>query len=69
MRNFSSMAAIIVALESEPIQCLVETLRKLETADKKLLERLSYFVKSEQEYFNALRSPDHPYIPRLGEHR
>ena len=69
IRNFSSTVAIILALESEPIQCLAETLRELETEDKALLEKLSKFVKSKQGYFTALRSLEDPCVPRLGERR
>ena len=67
MRNFSSTAAIIVALESEVIQCLSETHRELETQDKALLGRLSDFAKSKEAYIAALRSPEDPCVPRLGE--
>jgi hypothetical protein len=66
MRNFSSMAAIVVALESEPIQCLLETLRELETQDRKLLAKLSSLVRSESACA-ALNSSDDPCVPRLGE--
>jgi hypothetical protein len=67
MRNYSSAAAIIAALESEPIQCLYETLAELETRDHKLLSRLSKFVKSEAAYRKALNSSKDPCIPRLGK--
>jgi hypothetical protein len=67
MRNYSSTAAIIVALESESIQCLHETLAELEVQDHKLLSRLSKFVKSEEAYRKALNSSEDPCIPRLGK--
>jgi len=68
MRNFSSTAAIIVALESEPIQCLAETLKELETRDKVLLKKLRGFSKSKEEYFTTIRSSEDPYVPRLDFH-
>ena len=67
MRNFSSAAAIVIALESEAIQCLAETLRELATQDKTLLGSLSTLVKSKQAYFTALGSLEDPCVPRLGE--
>jgi hypothetical protein len=66
MRNFSSAAAIIVALESQPIQRLYETLAELEAEDRKLLSKLSESVKPEQAYRKALNSSEDPCIPRLG---
>jgi hypothetical protein len=67
MRNYSSTAAIIVALESESIRCLYETLAELEAQDEKLLSKLSKFVKSEKAYRKALNSSKDPCIPRLGK--
>jgi hypothetical protein len=67
MRNYSSTTAIIAALESESIRCLYETLAELEAQDKKLLSKLSKFVKSEKAYRKALKSSEDPCIPRLGE--
>jgi hypothetical protein len=66
MRNFSSTAAIVVALESEFVQCLPETLAELESQDKMLLAKLSSFVKSESAYRTALDSSADHCIPRLG---
>jgi RasGEF domain len=67
MRNFSSTAAIIVALESEPIRCLSATFGQLEARDRKLLSKLSKFVKSEPAYRKALNLSEDPCVPRFGK--
>jgi hypothetical protein len=61
------MAAIVMALEAEVIQCLSETLQELSSEDHKLLSKLSAFVKSEITYRAALTSNDDSCVPRLGE--
>jgi hypothetical protein len=67
MRNYSSTAAIMAALEWEHIQCLSETLEELEARDQKLLSKLSRFVNSEPAYRKALDSSEDPCVPHLGK--
>ena len=67
MRNFSSTAAIMVALQSDHLKCLSETLRTLDSNDKTMLAELSSFVKSEQAYHTAISSSQDPYIPCIGK--
>jgi hypothetical protein len=66
-RNFSSMAAIVSALEADVIQCLSETLQELVSDDHKLLAKLSSFIKSGPAYRTTLSSTDDSCVPRLGE--
>jgi hypothetical protein len=56
MRDYSSPAAIIDALESEPTQCLYETLAELEAQDQILLSKSSKFVKSAEFHLRDLKS-------------
>jgi len=67
MRNFSSTAAIILALESEEIRGLSMTRAELQTKDQTLLTKLTSFVKSERAYRTVLNSSDNPCVPYLGK--
>jgi hypothetical protein len=67
LRNFSSMAAIVIALESEVIQCLKETLKELEASDRTLQAWLDDFVRTESAYHTALNSSEESSVPRLSQ--
>src|SRR5438270_527008 len=67
MRNFSSAAAIVMALDSEFIQCLKETLAELDGSDKALQTKLKGLVNDEKLYCTALDSSKELCVPCLSQ--
>jgi len=68
LRNFSAVAAIFDAFESDVIKCLEETLGELDAPDRRLRARLNDFLKIESSYRTALNSSEEPCVPRLDLH-
>jgi son of sevenless-like protein len=68
LRNFSSMAAIISALQSDAVQRLTKT--KKEVPDRLMagLEKLVRPDNNFQSYQAALKESAAPCVPWLGEH-
>jgi hypothetical protein len=66
MRNFSSLAMIMDALEAWVVRDLFLTFEELAATDQRLLAELKEFHRSEQSYREAINS-GHPCVPRLGE--
>ena len=70
LRNFSSMSAIVNALQSSSITALVITHdNSLNKQEKRVLQRLDSLLEPERNhraYREALRASDAPCVPWLG---
>ena len=69
MRNFSSMSAIVTALQSAVVERLTVTKRELKRLELSLLKRLDEVLQADhhfQAYRNALESSSKPCVPWFG---